>query len=271
MKIYKTYRQILAEQDKYKTNPSKNGLSKKFPSLSFYSRIIKIVIQSNRKAKNNFYDDFNWVASSFDVFDALEKSGVVFEIEGMSNLKRIEDPVVFISNHMSTLETMILPSIIQPVKPVVYVIKEELANYPLFGKVAMARSPILVGRKNPREDLRIVLEDGKRAIENGKSIIIFPQKTRNKYLEVKSFNSLGVKLAKRNNVGVIPIALITDAWGNGKIIKDFGKIDPDKLVKISFGEPIIRIEEDLAAHNKVLDFIASKFAEWGKSELILTE
>jgi len=195
--------------------------------------LIKIVIKSNRKAKKKLYDDFNWVASSFDVFEALEKSGVVFEIEGM--------------------------------------IKQELANYPLFGKVAMARSPILVGRKNPREDLKVVLEDGKRNIENGKSIIIFPQKTRNKYLEIKSFNSLGIKLAKRNSVGVIPIALITDAWGNGKLIKDFGKIDPNKVVKISFGEPIVKIDDDLTAHNKIIDFIAAKFEEWGKSELILTE
>ena len=42
------------------------------------------------------------------------------------------------------------------------------------------------------------------------------------------FNSLGNKLAKRNNVPVIPLALITDAWGNGKYIKEAGKIDPSK-------------------------------------------
>lgn len=271
MKIYKTYREVLAEQNSYRTAVRGNSLSKKFPSLAFYIRLLKIVLQSNKKAKYKLYDDYNWVASSFDVFDALEKSGVVFEIDGMSNLKKNDGPVIFISNHMSTLETMILPSIIQPVKPVVYVIKEELANYPLFGKVAMARSPILVGRKNPREDLRVVIEDGEKNIRKGKSIIIFPQRTRNKYLELKTFNTLGVKLAKRNNVGAIPVALLTDAWDNGKLIKDFGKIDPNKNVRISFGEPIINIEEDIKAHKHVVDFITNKFEEWGKSELIITD
>ena len=71
---------------------------------------------------------------------------------------------------------MILPSIIRSIKPVVYVIKEELGKYPLFGPIALAREPILVGRENPREDLRIVLEEGSKKIEEGKSVIIFPQK-----------------------------------------------------------------------------------------------
>jgi len=112
--------------------------------------------------KKGLYNDYGWVNSSIDTFESLERSGIRFHFTGMDNLKKVDTPVVFIGNHMSTLETMILPMIIQPIKRVVYVIKEELAKYPLFGPIAMARDPILVGRENPREDLKIVLEEGSR-------------------------------------------------------------------------------------------------------------
>jgi 1-acyl-sn-glycerol-3-phosphate acyltransferase len=108
----------------------------------------------------------------------MERAGINFHVEGIDNIEKFEGPAVFIGNHMSTLETVALPAFIQPIKPVVYVIKEELTRYPLFGPVAAARHPILVGRANPREDLQIVLDDGSSRLQEGRSIIIFPQKTR---------------------------------------------------------------------------------------------
>jgi 1-acyl-sn-glycerol-3-phosphate acyltransferase len=132
----------------------------------------------------------------------------------------------------------------------------------------LARSPILVGRENPREDLKIVLEEGSKKIQEGKSVIIFPQKTRSLFLDSSTFNSLGIKLAKRNNVAAIPIALVTDAWGNGKIIKEAGKIDPNKEVMISIGEPLMISGNGSEEHKKVIDFISHKFKEWGRSQFI---
>jgi len=176
--------------------------------------------------------------------------------------------VVFVGNHMTTLETMILPSIIRPIKQLVYVIKEELSRYPLFGPIALARDPILVGRENPREDLKIVLEEGSKKLKAGKSIIIFPQRTRSAVLDPALFNSLGNKLAKRNNVPVIPIALITDAWGNGKHIKEVGKIDPNKPVHMAFGEPIYITGNGAEEHQDIINFISNKFREWGRPELV---
>jgi len=169
---------------------------------------------------------------------------------------------------MSTLETLLLPSFIQPVKSVVYVIKKELTDFPLFGPVAAARHPIIVGRSNPREDLRIVMEEGTKSIQDGRSVIIFPQKTRSAIFDRKSFNSLGMKLAKKNNVPVIPLALVTDAWENGKIIKELGKLNTSKIVHFEFGEPLNIKGNGAAEHEIVLDFIEGKIKEWGRRDLI---
>ncbi len=267
MKDAKEYLKIFAENDEYKTSFRSIKLPLP-PALLFYSNLLRIILYSNYFARKGIYNGVRWANSSIDIVKSLEWAGIKFHFSGMNNLRKVDSPVVLTANHMSALETMVLPSIIQPIKTVVYIIKEELASYPLFGTIAKARDPIIVGRENPREDLKTVLEEGTKKISEGKSIIIFPQKTRTQYFEATSFNSLGIKLAKRNNVPVIPIALLTDAWGNGKLIKDFGKIDPKKEVKICFGGPIFISSSGNEEHQQVINFITNKLKEWGRTELV---
>ena len=263
-------KQISNNLDEYKTSQSTK--KRWFPSVYFYLlHTLRIIYYSNRQAKKNIYDDAHWVDSSIDVLKSLEKTGIKFHISGLHNISQMNGPFVFVSNHMSILETFVLPCLIQPVTPVVFVIKEELLHFPLFGPVAAARSPIVVGRQNPREDLMYVLNQGSEKIKNGIGVIIFPQRTRSNFFEPALFNTLGIKLAKRNNVPVIPVAVISDAWGNGKLLKDFGKIDPSKKVRIGFGEPLVIKGNGNEEHQKTIDFISEKFKEWGRSELILNE
>ncbi|KUO60599.1 hypothetical protein APF79_02140 [bacterium BRH_c32] len=256
--------------DVYKTDISKRRIPL-LPSLRFYPDLIKIVYIGNRQAKAGIYDDYNWANSSTDVIEALENVGVVFEVDGLSNIAKSPKPVIFASNHMSTLETFSLPSFIQVKRPVVFIMKAELAEYPLFGPVTTARDPISVGRKNPREDLMHAMREGAERINKGKSIIIFPQNTRRDKFDGKQFNSLGVKIARQNGIDVVPVALLTDAWGNNSkisAIKDFGKIDPTKKVHISFGEPISATNANVA-HEYCINYIKTKLTEWGRSDLIV--
>lgn len=265
MKKQNFYIETIAAADFYSTPVHYHSI---FPSLSFYAKFVYIVYFSNRLAVKGEYDDFNWANSSIDIFHSLEKRGVEIEIEGMKNFQSFNTAAIFVANHMSTLETMLLPGIIHPSKPVCFVMKEELVRYPLFGPVSGARDPILVGRDNPREDLMKVLADGAERVKRGKSVVIFPQKTRSSKIDAASFNTLGIKLAKKNNVPVVPIAIVSDAWGNGKPIKEFGKIDTKKKVYISFGEPIYIKGNGTEEHQRVIDFIESKFIQWHREDLI---
>ena len=78
----------------------------------------------------------------------------------MENITKPEEPVLFISNHMSTLETMIFPCIIAPTREVTFVVKESLVKHPLFGDVMRSRNPIVVGRTDPRKDFEAVMNGG---------------------------------------------------------------------------------------------------------------
>jgi 1-acyl-sn-glycerol-3-phosphate acyltransferase len=194
---------------------------------------------------------------------ALEAAGVRFDISGLEHVAAVEGSCVFIGNHMSTLETFILPVILLPFKKITFVVKQSLMDYPVFGHVMRSRDPIAVGRTNPREDLRAVLEGGAARLGRGISLVIFPQTTRVPEFVPKEFNTIGIKLAKRADAPVIPFALKTDAWGNGRLVKDFGRIDPSRTAHFAFGAPLRVTQQGAAEHQEIIEFIASNLRAWG--------
>jgi 1-acyl-sn-glycerol-3-phosphate acyltransferase len=235
-----------------------------FPTAAFYAQALRIVFNAATLAKQGRYDNRRWAESSTATIRALESVGGRFEIEGLDTVRRLTSPCVFIGNHMSVLETFVLPCLIVPHREVTFVIKESLTTYPLFGHVMRSRGPVVVGRDNAREDLRVVLEEGAKRLAAGISIVIFPQTTRSAEFDSKKFNSLGVKLAKKAGVPIVPLALKTDAWGLGRTIKDFGPIRPAKTVHICFGEPMRVSGAGKAEHEAVVAFIQARFAVWTK-------
>jgi 1-acyl-sn-glycerol-3-phosphate acyltransferase len=163
---------------------------------------------------------------------------------------------------MSAMESMIFPCIIAPFREVTFVVKESLTTYPLFGPVIRARNPIAVGRSNSREDLMLVMQTGKEHLENGTSIVIFPQGGRRDIFKREEFNSLGVKLAKSANMKIIPVALKTDFWGNGNLVKDLGPIRRKRKINICIGEPIEITGNGKKENDQAIEFIGKKLEEW---------
>lgn len=257
---------LVFEKGSYRTSTGKVPLPvRMFPSLSFYIRDLVIIFKASAKAKRLQYDTAAWAESSLEVLRALESVGVSIEISGIENFRGLEEPCVFISNHMSTLETFVLPCIIAPFREVTFVVKQSLIDYPVFKYVMRSRDPIVVGRANPRDDLRAVIEGGAERLKLGRSIIIFPQTTRTADFDPEKFNTLGVKLAKKAEAPIVPVALKTDAWSNGRLLKDFGRIDPAKKVHFAFGQPLRVKGRGNEEHEEIIRFIKNKLGEWGRS------
>ena len=221
----------------------------------FVYNYAKQVISGRSAAVKGKYDSEKWVEGSVNIAKAIEKSGGKLFIEGIDNIRKVEGPVVFVSNHMSVLETFVFPGIIEPIKRVTFIVKDSLVTNPIFGPVMRSRDPIVLSRTNSREDLIKVLKEGSEKLKNGVSIIVFPEGSRMASFKPENFNSLGVKLAKDAAVPIIPVAIRTDFWPNGKLIKDVGPIYRKKPVCITFGEAVNITGNGKAEHKQIIEFI----------------
>ncbi len=220
------------------------------------------IIRARSLALKKAYTRSAWSESSHRIFKLIEGCGGRFYIEGLDNLPPIKSPVVFISNHMSTLETFVFPCIIAPLMKVTFVVKESLVNHPLFGPVMRSTTPIVVKRKNPKEDFQKVLEKGKELLSDGVSIILFPQSTRMPEFNPALFNTLGIKLALAADVDIVPVAIKTDFWGNGNLLKDIGPINRNKPVHMSFGRSMKIRGNGKAEHKKITEYIIQHLRKW---------
>lgn len=225
--------------------------------------VFGLMLKARRKALNNQLtsEDLSGICTQFA--HQCERTGAKIHITGLENIATDKSPCVFVGNHMSTLETFLLPGIVHPFKPVTFVAKESILKQRLFGPIMKSMNPITVNRQDPKADLKKVLDEGIKTLKDGKSLIIFPQTTRTATFDPKLFNTLGEKLAKRAGVPIIPVAVKTDFWSPGKIFKDLGKILPEHDIHISFGKPMDSAINPKQLHQDIIDTIAEKLTRWG--------
>ena len=206
-----------------------------------------------------------WGLCCFRTYQKAEKFGIKVTVDGWENRKDYKGPVVYLANHMSTLETIMLPPILLTYGPFNVFVKASLSRLPALKRAAVHMGLIPLGRKSPREDLMQVFNEGVARIREGNSVLIFPQGSRERVFSRKIYSSIGAKLAEKAGVPVIPIAVKTDCSptrpdGKGWL-KDFGTVDPSKEIRLRCGPPITGSSKEM--HQKVFDWIKAQLEEWG--------
>lgn len=252
--------------DRYRTDPERQKRYERRKlfrgSFWFYSRYVILVVWSGIKFLFTKNPQKSVTLQALRVMRFSERFGAVLDFTGMDRFPVDRGPYVFACNHMGTFEVNALPGLVASRIPMTFVVKRSLLKTPFFGKVLHRLGAIPVERRHPGEDLMQVLKEGTRLLSEGVSVILFPESTRQKVFSSKKFNSLAVKLALRAGVPVVPVALRTDFWGTGKLIRDFGPLNFDRTCRIEFGEPIMPSGRGKKEHLQVLNFIASRLREW---------
>ena len=205
-----------------------------------------------------------WAHFCFESVRTAEKYGTKVLVDGWNNRKEYQGPVVYVANHMSTLETIMLPFVLLTYGPFNVVVKQSLSHLPGLEKAAAHMGLVPIGRKNPREDLMTIFNVGGERIGRGESFLIFSQGTRQPVFVRKGWSSIGAKLAEKAGVPVIPIALKTDIQPTRPEAKgwarDFGTVDPSKEIRLRCGPVLTGKAKEM--HQASFDWIAEQLREW---------
>ncbi len=232
-----------------------------------YARAMFHGARAAKRAPTDALTQLEAFKTSVDVFNTIFRFGGSCHISGFDHARDYHGkPAVYVANHMSALETYLLPGILLALGDMSIVLRVSLLKLPFLGAILRASRPIALERKDARKDLLQVLAEGQSLLREGRSILLFPQGTRLHPFEARRFNTLGEKLSARANVPLIPIAVDTrfQALGKTKITQDLGPIHPEHLIRIECGEPILPgAFPAKERHAKSIAFIQGRLIAWG--------
>ncbi len=263
------FREELLRDGEYRTPDSRRAPERRRPgrwtTLSFTWGQLNVFPKCALYEALGILDTEKWAHFCFHAVEKAEAMGMSVAMDGWKNRAGYQGPVVYLANHMSTLETILLPPVLLTYSPFNVVVKASLSHLPCLERAAAHMGLIPLGRKSPREDLLSLFSAGCERIARGNSVLIFPQGSREKVFARKGFSSIGAKLAEKANCPVIPIAVKTDCQptrpdGKGWC-KDFGTVDTSKDIKVSCGPVIKGSAKEM--HAASFDWICSRLNDWG--------
>jgi 1-acyl-sn-glycerol-3-phosphate acyltransferase len=200
------------------------------------------------------YNKRYYVTSRWNVFviwAARVVCGIEYEVKGRENLP--DGPAVLLSKHQSAWETIFL--LANMPRPLVFVFKKEILYIPFFGwGIALLRM-IPIDRKQGKHAFKSVVMQGKRRLQGGQWIIMFPEGTRTPVGSQGKYKSGGTRLAVETETPVVPIAVNSgECWPKNSFVKKPGKIT------VSIGKPI-------SPEGQTPDGMMEQVEQWIESEM----
>ncbi len=176
-----------------------------------------------------------------------------FRVLGRENTPR-NGPLIILANHLSLLDPPIMAISIN--RRVAFLAKEELFRNRLVGALlrALGAFPIRRGRI----DLA-ALRQAEQVLNEGKSLVIFPEGRRSRELQLQTGFSGAVVLASRCHVPILPVGIagtdrmrgigwwlkrpkVTVKIGHAYNLQTSGRISREERVALT-GEAMMRIAE----------------------------
>ena len=147
------------------------------------------------------------------------------EVKGKENLINNQKYFV-VSSHQSIFETFFLQTIFE--NPV-FILKKELIKIPLFGWYLKKMGCISIDRnKISRENLNFSDEVSKVIKNTNKTLIIFPQGTRQNFDDRSTFKKGFARIYNDLEIACLPVAI-----NSGKVWPKNGKIIPNQNITVS--------------------------------------
>ena len=185
--------------------------------------IIMLVASIWRRGEPLYWMAARWLGWAVDGARVL--LGIKVRVTGMENLPQEKRAgAILLVKHQSTFETFYLPTLMP--HPLAFVFKRELLYVPFFGW-AMARLDMIhIDRSLRAQAFNKVVEQGKRLLQQGVWVIMFPEGTRIPRGQKGQYKSGGARLAVETGAPVIPVAVTSaKVWPRKAFIKRPGVVD----------------------------------------------
>ena len=124
------------------------------------------------------------------------------EVTGRENIP--SENCVFISNHQAIFDGFVLLAYID--KPFGFIAKKEIKKIPLVSNWIQSIGSIYIDRESPRESIKTIQKSIEK-INQGDSMLIFPEGTRSLSSSMNSFKKGSMKLAIKSKVAIVPITI----------------------------------------------------------------
>ena len=159
--------------------------------------------------------------------------GLRYEVRGLENIPAV--PCIIASKHQSAWDTFVFPLLVPRIS---YVFKRELTRIPLFGWYLKRAGYIPIDRAGGAQALREMVRCARERLEQGYSIVIFPEGTRVAPGQRRAYHPGTPALYSRLGVPVVPVALNSGLfWGRDDPLKRPGVIVLEFLPPIAPGLP----------------------------------
>ncbi len=119
------------------------------------------------------------------------------------NNNDFSEPTIFVANHISLLDPLILFGIIPNLGVVIKRKYSTILAIWLLVKVF----DFIVVRTDGSDETQEIIDNAKRSIDIGRNMLVFPEGHRSKPGRILEFKKSAFKLAKDLNIKVVPIAI----------------------------------------------------------------
>ena len=182
--------------------------------------------------------------------------GLKFRINGLENLP--DSPVILAVKHQTMWETLAIAAALDR-RVIVSVMKRELLYVPFFGWGAALGGHILIRRNEGKKAMEKLVVQGKKHLQKGHSILLFPEGTRIPVGKTGRINAGAAVLAAKSNTPVVPVAHNAGVYWPlhslimypGTITVQIGK--PIEVQKKSINEIRSEIRDRLSGMMSLLD------------------
>ncbi len=173
-------------------------------SLAFNNGELKRADRLLEAGKNDEYESFVTDKVSGWAMDRMTDSGARVNVHGLENLPKDKKGILFVSNHQSNFDILLLLSYLPVAKG--FIAKTELGKFPFVNQWMRRIHCLFMDRHDVKQAAGVIL-DGIKQLKNGINMVIFPEGTRSKTGALGEFRGGSFKLATKSKCTLVPLTI----------------------------------------------------------------